>query len=414
MSAREREPAIGWMRTRIIVSSANISVPKILRDSGIPDSTNVIAIVRDNVIHTEFKSEWVWQGCVSDATLISVEMVESRDLPVPSSPLEVSTGALLLSNDLSLYISETTSTQYGFKNREVLWIQPMVSHPVQEVWFSPSYECAEEQLIQQFLDQIYKQASKHRIIVKMNNTLLFTLNNSSHDPSSSSGDDDELWFNVLHVSPIAQGHLTEQTKIIIVPPMGNKPNNSGSDSSSDEGLTYLTQETTVMRCSDSDDTENEDNNLGSHDQPSSQSRQPLMSASEIEPRKLSLPNPYPYDNIHLLECIPLINFPLAKNFILISAKVRERLGCYGLENLLISPVECPGHHGNQDIKYVAIIEDAKAKIGGRVSSSAIYVHPEVYFNLFPFPVDHVSTHHIRAEIYRPGLTDNDEPCEFLW
>ena len=80
------------------------------------------------------------------------------------------------------------------------------------------------------------------------------------------------------------------------------------------------------------------------------SRQPLRSASQI--RRLSVVT-IGNNNVHLLKCIPLYDFPVEENFILLSKHVRDQLGCYSLENLLISLVE---HHGHQGINFVAIIK----------------------------------------------------------
>ena len=389
----------GWLKARIIVTKDDTGKPKMLRDSGIPNDTRVIATIPNNTLSSSSNLEEVWQRCVSSATLMTVEMVESCDLPVPSSPLDSSTGSLSMSNDLSLYMCETISVQYRLKHREQIWIQPMKSHPVGEVWLRPSQDCAEkEEFIQQFLDQVHERSTMSTIIVRLGKMLQFTLSNSSsHDPVRRSDDNGstELWFDVVHMLPIAQGHLTADSKIIVVPlDVSVSPCHSNSDTDSDEGLTYDPHERIIKQYSGSDDTEDEDSYYaGSHDLKSlSHPRQPLLSASQIRRSSVVTIG----NNIHLLKCIPLYDFPVEKNFILLSKHVRERLGCYGLENLLISPVEYPGHHADQGISFVAIIEDHK---GIHIPKHTVYVHPEVYFNLFPYPVDHVTTHHqIQAEV----------------
>lgn len=374
----------GWLKAKVIVTKDDIGEPKILRDSGLPNDTQVIAIVPSNTFHTNINSEWVWRVCVNTATLISVKMVGSGNLPVPASPLELSTGSLSLSNDLSLYVPETVRLQHHFKNREVIWIQPIKSHPVQEVWLRASHYCSEHS-IQQFLDQIHQRSTKSKIIVKMNAMLHFNLSSGSHDAT-------EMWFDVLQVLPIAQGNLTEDTRIIIVPASDDTPSlprNSDDESDSDVGLTYDPHGRIIKDYSSGSETEDED----SYSQgllPVPKPRQPLESASEIRRSSVVTIS----DNMHLFKCIPLYNFPVEKNFILLPPAVRERLGCYGLENLVISP--CGDLHADQSTSFVAIVEEFREKIGSR---STVYVHPEVYFYLFPFPVDHVSTRNqIKAEV----------------
>jgi len=386
----------GWIKARITITTDDNGDAKIVKDSGVPNDTHVIGIVRSNVIRTNLNSEWVWQECVMSATLIPVEVVGSCDLAIPPSPvLESSANSLTLSNEVTVYMSETISKQNMYKDREPIWIQPIKSLPVKEVWLSPTHNCAEEQLIQQFLEQIYNQITKHKIIVRVEGTLQFNLN-SSHDQVSSHdcSHQKELWFDVLQVLPIAQGHLTKDTKIIVVPPLDND-----SDTDSDNEQTYDTRTREIKECSDTDDTEDEDYYQGSHDLPSLQQqslpRQPLLLASQIrlppvatetEEGKL----------VHIFTCLPLCDFPAEKNFILVPLDVREKLGCFGLENLLVSPA---GLHANQGMSFVAIIEDFKGKHTTRMQHSTVYVHPEVYFNLFPFPVDHITTHHmIKAKV----------------
>ena len=381
----------GWLKTRVIVTKDDDGETKILRDSGIPNNTHVIATVPDK----NSSLERMWQSCVSSAALMSVQMVGSSDLLVPASPLEASSGSLSLSNELSLYMCETISNQYQLRHRQLIWIQPMKSHPVEEVWLRPSHDVAKnEALVKLFLDQVRKRSESNTIVVRLDNLLLFTLDNSLCDPMRP--DDNELWFDVVHVLPIAQGHLTTDSKIVVVPAdLSLPPRHSNSDTDSDDdGLEYDPHEGIITKCSESDDTEDEDNYLGSHDKTMvPQPRQPLLSASQI--RRTSVVT-MGNNNIHLLKCIPLYDFPQEKSFILLSKSVRERLGCYGLENLLLTPVEYPGHHGNQGIRFVAVIEDYK---GNHVPNHAVYVHPEVYYNLFPYPVDHLTTHHqIQAEV----------------
>ena len=380
----------GWLKTRIVVTKDDTGDPKILRDSGVPNDTHVIATVPYKMFDKSTGLEGVWQKCINSAALMSVQMVGSCDLPVPSSPLDASTGSLSLSNDLSLYMSETISMQYQFKHRESIWIQPMKSHQVEEVWLRPSDDLVKnEKFIEQFLVQVHKRSRTNTIIVRLDKMLQFNVIQMGRCNELT-----ELFFDVVHVLPIAQGHLTAASKIVIVPKdiVFPRHSNSDIDSDDDDGLEYDPQEGIIAKCSDSD-TEDEDNYLGSHNQTMvPHPRQPLLSASQIRRSSVVTMG----NNIHLLKCIPLYDFPQEKNFILLSKNVREQLGCYGLENLLISPVEFPGHHDNQGIRFVAVIEDYK---GSDVSKHTVYVHPEVYYNLFPYPVDHLTTHHqIQAEV----------------
>ena len=381
----------GWLKARIMVTNDDTGEPKILRDTGVPNDTHVIATVPYSAFDKSSDLQGVWQKCVCSATLMAVEMVGSSDLPVPSSPLDASSGSLSMSNELSLYVCEAISTQYQLNHRELIWIQPMKSHPVDEVWLKPSME--DEKLLEQFLDQVREKSATNTIIVRLDKMLQFTLSTSSHDPKRSRST--ELWFDVVHVLPIAQGHLTTDSKIIIIPAdLSVSPCHSNSDTDNDEGQSYDPHEGTISECSDSDDTEDEDNHPVSHDQTVlSHPRQPLLSASQIRRSSVVTRG---NNNVHLLKCIPLYDFPVEKNFILLSKHVREQLGCYGLENLHISPFEYHDHHANQGISFVAIIEDYK---GGHIPKRTVYVHPEVYFNLFPYPVDHVTTYHqIQAEV----------------
>ena len=379
----------GWLKARIVVTKDDIDEPKLPRDSGIPNDTHVIAVVVNSTFPFDVSSEWAWQRCVSTATLISIDMARSCHLPIPSSPLESSSGSLSITTDLSIYLSETIRLQYHFKNREVVWIQPIKSHPVQEVWLRATRESTEK-IIQQFLDQVEERSTSSRIIVKMNDMFRFNLNTSSHDPASKH----ESWFDVLQVLPIAQGHLTKDTKIIIVPASHDAqpcPPHSDEESDSDEGLTYDPQGRIIKDYSGSEgsDSDEETSIVGSHEP---QPRKPLKSASEFRRSSVVTIG----NNLHLFKCVPLYNFPVEKNFILLPQSVRERIGCYGLENLIISPVEYSGHHGDEAISLIAIVEDYKERSSQR---SVVYVHPEVYFNLFPYPMDHMNTcHKIQVEV----------------
>lgn len=385
----------GWLKARVIVTKDDNGKTKIARDSGVPNDTHVIATVPNRFFYKSSDLEEVWQRCVNSAALIPVQMVGSSDLPIPSSPLDASSGSLSLSNDLSLYMCETITMQYQLKHRGSIWIQPMRSHPVEEVWLRPSLDSAKEKFMEQFLEQVHERSKINTIIVRLDKMLQFTLNNAGQMRKCDNNGLTELWFDVVHVLPIAQGHLTTESKIVILPPDLVSPRRSNSDTDSDDdGGEYDLQERIITKFSDSDDSEDEDSYLGSHDRTLvPQPRQPLLSASQIRRSSVvTMGN----NNIHLLKCIPLYDFPQEKNFILLTKNVREELGCYGLENLLISPVEYPGHHDNRGIRYVAVIEDYK---GSHVSKHAVYVHPEVYYNLFPYPVDHLTTHHeIKAEV----------------
>ena len=84
----------GWLKARIVVTKDDIDEPKIPRDSGIPNNTHVIAVVVNSTFSFDVSSEWASQRCVSTATLISIDMARSCDLPIPSSPLESSSGSL--------------------------------------------------------------------------------------------------------------------------------------------------------------------------------------------------------------------------------------------------------------------------------------------------------------------------------
>ena len=384
----------GWLKAKIIVSRDDIGETKLLRDAGVPNDTSVIAIVPNNTFPTNKNSECAWQVYADNtAKLISVEMVESRDAPVPASPLELSTGSLSLTTDLSLYMSETIRMLHEFKNREIVWIQPMKSHPVQEVWLSHTHDC-EENLIKQFLDQIHQRSKESKIIVRINGKLQFDLKSRSHDPASAYHTQ-EIWFEVLQVVPIAQGHLTEDSKIIVGSPSDDIESqccHSDDDSDDDGGLTYDPQNRFIYSDNETDDDDDNTRDLSSLLPSRLQPRQRLLSASEIRRSSVVTIG----NNWHIFKCIPLYNYPVEKNFILLPKSVRERLGCYGLENLIISPVESSHLHIDLGTSFVAIVEDFKEKSDQR---SVIYVHPEVYFNLFPFPVNHVTTcHSIQAEV----------------
>lgn len=390
----------GWIKTRIIMTNGDIDNAKILRDSGVPNDTHVIATIPYNSFPSNVALDYnvLLQGCVSSVSLITVEMVRSCDLPTPPSPLlESSTGSLSLANEVSLYLPETISRQFNFKHRDLIWIQPMESHPIEEVWLSPFYDYAGH-LIETFMRQLEERIVKSKIIVKMNETLQFTVN-SSHDPVGAYKEfiPKELKFDVLKVLPIVQGHLTKHTRIIGLP-AGDKSHchddddDDDDETDSDEGLSYDTKEGTVGQCSDSDLTDDDDDILESHDLPSlpRQRQQQLMSASHIR-RSSSVTR-----GKVSFKCIPLYDFPAEKNFVLLPEDVRRKLGCFGLENLFIYPVEELYHHGYKGVSFVAIVEQFK---GRHNSHSTVYVHPEVYFNLFPFPVDHVTTiHRIHAEV----------------
>ena len=387
-----------WLKARIVVTEDETGAPRILLDSGMSNDTHVIAYVPSNTISISNSSGRVWQECVSAATLLAVEMCASFELPIPSSPLE-SSGPLSLSDKLSLFISKTVSRQLDLKHRDGLWVQPMKSHPVEEVWLRPSPDCADEQLIREFLDQVNDRSGKNVIIVKLDATLQFTLNTDSHDSNVSSHDPKgwhsnktTLWFDVIYVLPIAQGHLTSSTKIFVPPDTMAPHHPSDSESDSDEGLTYDPQERLIRQCSNNSD---DDQDVKSHDLTSlsPHPRQPLPSASQF--RKSSVVT-IGNNNVHIFNCVPLYEFPAEKNFILLPRHVMDQLGCYGLENLLISPIEYSNLHDNQGVSFVAIVEDYRAS---HSSKNTVYIHPEVYFNMFPYPVDHTSTEHqIKAEV----------------
>ena len=379
----------GWLKARIVVTKDDTGGPKIPRDSAIPSDTQVIAVVVNGTFPADISSEWPWQRCVNNATLISVDMVDSCDLPVPSSPLESSTGSSSMTSDLPLHLSETIRLQYQLKNRDLVWIHPINSHPVEEVWLRAA-SVSNESTIKQFLIQIEKRSTNNKIIVKLNALLEFTLNNSSTSK-------DEIWFDVLQVLPIAQGHLTKDTKIIIVPSSCDaqpRPPQSDDDSDSDEALTYDPQDRIIYSDTEASESDEESSNLELHDSKSlaPQPRKTIKSASEFRRSSLVTIG----NNMHLFKCVPLYDFPAEKNFILLPKVVRERLGCYGLENLIISPVEHSDHHDDEVISLVAVVDDYKGRRGPR---SVVYVHPEVYFNLFPYPLDHMNMcHRIHAQV----------------
>ena len=383
--------ASSWLKARIVVMEDDTGAPRILRDSGISNDTHVIAYVPSNTFSINNSSERVWQGCVSAATLLAVELCTSSELPVPSSPLE-SSGPLSLTNELCLYISKTVSKQLDLKHREGLWIQPMRSHPVEEVWLRPSPDCADEKLIGQFLDQVNDSSTRSVVIVKLDATLQFPLNTSSHDPKGQLVNKTTLWFDVIYVLPIAQGHLTSSSKIIIVPPDNaiTHHRHSNSESDSDEGLTNDPNETLIRQCSNDSDDDYQDLDLTSF---SPHPRQPIPSASQFRRSSVvTIGN----SNVHIFKCIPLYEFPAEKNFILLPRHVMDQLGCYGLENLHISPIQYPGLHDNQGVSFVAVVEDYRVSHSSR---NTVYIHPEVYYNMFPYPVDHTSTEHqIQAEV----------------
>lgn len=168
-----------------------------------------------------------------------------------------------------------------------------------------------------------------------------------------------------------------------------RPSHSDDDTESDsdgEGQTYDLQGTPVVIPYSDSDTDIEDT---LHNLPSS--LLPQQPASHI--RKSSVVTIG--NKIHKLKCLPLYNFLVEKNFIHVPVAISEQMGCYGLENL-ISPVEIPDFHVNQDNSFVAVIEDYK---GRRKDRSTVYVHPELFFNLFPFPINDIDVDHmINAEV----------------
>ena len=375
-----------WCKGKILTTRDSVNIVRIARDAGLHDDTKVIVMIPFSSFRTELNPEWVWQGCVTSGTLVAVEIVKQCDLPIPPSP---SLEAAPMTNILSVYVSEKVCKLYQYKNQDYVWLQPMRSFSVEEVWLSPSPN--DVAYVDQFLDQLTSRVINETLLVNMGRVFPFELQ------------DKMLYFDVVQVSPMCQGHLTSDTNVFVLPFSNNisPPLRSDSDTDSDEmsGKIYHVQPGIIEdRHGDGsdDDTESEDDLTNQlHSLP----RTKLPSASQIRKSSVvTLGNA-----AHLLTCIPINNFPSERNFIILPSKTLKKLNCYGLENLLISPVDLMQPDDFHGVSFVAVIEETKECMHhhhhGNCLYPPAYLHPELFYNLFPYPMDRaVADCVIRAEV----------------
>jgi len=408
---------MAWCKGKILTTRDDVNTVRIALSAGLPDDTKVVVMIPYSGFRTELNPEWVWQGCVTTGTLVAVEMVSQSTLPIPPSPSPEAVPPLCLTNALPVYVSERVCKLYQYKNQDYVWLQPMRSFSVQEVWLSPS--SSDFVHMEQFLDQLANKVTSNRLLVKMGGVFQFELQ------------DKVLYFDVVHVSPICQGHLTSDTNVLVLPSPDNisPPPCSDSDSDSDDRSrkTYHVQPGIIEDRQDDgsdDDTESEDDLT---DHLHSLSRTRLQSASQIRRSSIvTLGN-----SAHLLSCVPINNFPADRNFIILPSNTLKKLNCYGLENLLISPLEVIQPDGFDGVSFVAVVEETKDCLyHGKSVYPVAYLHPELFYNLFPYPMDRaVADCVVRAEVcylvamvifvyysnqvYRAGLSKDKEPCMLL-
>jgi len=378
-----------WCKGKILATRDDVNTVRIALGAGLPDDTKVIVMVPFSNIRNELNPEWVWQGCVTSGNLVAVEMVNQCNLPIPPSPSPEAAPSLSLTNtlQLSVYVSERICKLYQFKNQDYVWLQPIKSFSVQEVWLSPS-SSSDFSCMEQFLDQLSNRVASRRLLVKMGGVFRFELQ------------DKVLFFDVVQVSPMCQGHLTSDTCVFVLPSSDNTSPRRHSDSDSDSDdrsrKTYHVQPGIIEDRQDDgsdDDTESEDD-LTNH---LYTSHTKLPQASQI--RKSSVVTLG--DSAHLLSCVPINNFPADKNFIILPSQTLKKLNCYGLENLLISPLEMVQPDGFHGVSFVAVVEETKDCLHySNCVYPVAYLHPELFYNLFPYPMDQaVSDCVIRAKVY---------------
>ena len=377
-----------WCKGKIVTTKDDISTVRIARDAGLPDDTKVVVMVPFRSFRSELNPEWVWQGCVTSGTLVAVKILEQCDLPMLPSPSLESVPPLSMTNMLSIYVSENFCKLHQYKHRDQLWLQPMSTFDVQEVWLSPSPSSVP--YVEQFLEQLADKVTSDMLLVKMGGVFRFELQNK-----------EILYFDVVQVAPMCQGQLNIDTNVFVLPSFDNASphHRSDSDTDSDEaGKTYHVQpgiiEERQHRDDSDDDTESEDDFTSQlHVMP----RTRLPSASQLRRSSLVTTG----NSGHLLSCVPMNNFPADRNFILLPSATLKKLDCYGLENLLISPVEVMQPYNFQGVSFVAVIEETKDLLHRHSNYiyPLAYLHPELFYNLFPYPMDQsVSDCVIRAEV----------------